>query len=73
MNHWDHQLGVAETGGAQNGPQLSAEQARKFRVNTYRAIAEERVLFLGNVEVRNAFIAADVHRAEDNRLVARRQ
>ncbi|SAJ02776.1 Uncharacterised protein [Enterobacter cloacae] len=50
---------------------MGAEEIGKFGINTNGTIAEERVFFLGNVQVRDLLIAADVHCAKDDRLALR--
>ena len=52
--------------GAQDRPKLSGEKGGILFVNTYGAVAEERVVFGRDIQVRHRFIAADIHGAHDN-------
>lgn len=49
-------------------PAVECGTGQQIQVNTYRAIAEEQVLFLRNIQIRMR-IAAGIHRAEDNQLI----
>ena len=65
-NHRDHDFQRAVRRGAQNRPQLGAEQRLILCVNTHRPVAEKRVVLRRNVEVGHRLVAADIHSADDN-------
>ena len=67
-DHREHDAQVAILRGAQQRAQLGDEQVVLVETDADRAVAEERVLLLFQRERRHFLIAADVQRADDDRL-----
>ncbi|MNL50265.1 hypothetical protein D3C87_1732670 [compost metagenome] len=67
-DHREHDAQFAERGSAQNGAQLGVQDFSAVHGDTDGAPAEERVLFFRQVHVRQVFVAADVHGADDHSL-----
>ena len=67
-DHREHDAQLTESGGTQDSANLVAEDLFTIHRDTHGAPAEERVLFFREVHVRQLFIAADVHGANDNGL-----
>ena len=71
-DHREHDAQFTESGSAQDGTNLVAQNLFAIHGDAHCAPAEERVLFFREVHVRQLFVAADVHGANDNRLRAAR-
>ena len=68
-DHREHHPDLAEGGGAQDRPQLGAQDFRAIQPDAQAAFAEERVFLLGNGQVNQRLVAAYVERANDQRPV----
>ena len=71
-DHRNHNFQRAVRRGAQNRPELRAEQRLVLFVNSHRAIAKEGVVFRRDIEIGHRLIAADIHGANDNAAAVRR-
>ena len=69
-DHWEHNAQFTESRGAQNRANLVTQDLFTIHGDTHSTPAQERVLFFREIHVRQFFIAADVHGANDDRLRA---
>src|SRR5208282_1851562 len=69
-DHWKHDFQRAAAGGAQQRPELRAQQSGPIEPEPDRPPAERRILLLDVAHVRQHLVAADIERAEGHRLVA---
>ena len=67
-NHRIHHLHVALGAGAQDGAELGAEHFRLREAEPDGAPAEERIHLLRQLQVRGKFVAAQIERADDDRM-----
>ena len=67
-NHRIHHLDVALGAGAQDGAELGAKQFRLREAEPDGAPAEKRIHLLRELQVRGKFVAAQIERADDDRL-----
>ena len=71
-DHRVHDFQVAIDAGSQDGAELRAEQVLFLEAEPDGAPAEERVHLLGQVNVGEQFVAAEVERADDHRVRRKR-
>ena len=64
-DHREHNRGFTVNAGAENRLQLRHEQIFALQADTNCAVAEERVFFLADLDVRKRFVAADIHCADN--------
>ena len=67
-NHREHDTQITVLRGTQQRAKLNQKQLRLIQANADRAVAEERILFLLQRQCGHFLVAADVQRADDNRL-----
>ena len=72
-NHRIHHLDVALDCRPQDGAELSAKEGAFLQAKANGAPAEERVQFLWHPKVRDEFVAAQIERADDNRIRLQRR
>ena len=70
-DHWNHDPGPARAGGAQQCPQLGAEQAAVFEAQAHRAQAQGRIRGLRDPHGLRLLVRAQVQRADGHRAVHR--
>ena len=66
-DHRVHDFQVAKDAGPQDGAELRAEQVLLLEAEPDGAPAEERIHLLGDVDVREQLVAAEIERADDHR------
>ncbi len=67
-DHRDHDGDLAVDARAQDGLELRQEEILALEADAHGAVAEERVVLMRDVEVRQRLVAADVHRADHAEL-----
>jgi hypothetical protein len=69
-DHGKHHAHFAEGRRAQDRAELRAEDLRAVEAHAHAALAEEGIVLLRNRQVGERLVAADIERANDERLVA---